>query len=161
MNKNSRRVNSKGKFVVPTKEEIKRDREHYMTQRLAEIVQDGDKLIQMMLNLNYKEEVIKFREHQLGIDRKTMLQTNLKNIKEQFNGTTKPEPMLIAEYHADIFTYKVQIREFERLKEKFVKEYQFTDDMVKNVLQGQFDWFEYSRLKKEEMTDGIDKKDNN
>ena len=132
----------KGKFVVPTKEEIFNDRKDYISRKKAEIIRDGDNLVRMMLNLNLQETVIETKMNQLGVDINGEKVSDIV-IKELTNGMIKPLNMLKAELSIAVYNYKSQIREFDKLKQKFVTEYNFNPTDVKKILEDTFDWVKW------------------
>lgn len=139
-------MRQRGKFVVPTAAEMLEDRRQFVDSKVREIVVEHDRLAQMMLHLNVIESTITFRLNQLGLD------TELKkidgksiNITEQFNGAIKSEQMMIAETNLMLYTYKAQVREIERLKEKFVSEYKFSPEDVTKIVKGEFNISQWAK----------------
>ena len=150
--KGGKRRTSKGKFVVPTPEEIINDRSQHIDNTIQETVIDGDKLKKSMLNINYHEALIKFRQQQLGYNDK-FEQTEMLDIREQYDGATKTEELLRAELDVDLYNYRTQIREFEKLKDKFVIKYKFSKEQVEQVLKDSFNWSDWTKKTKVEKLD--------
>lgn len=134
----------RAKFTVPTEEEIKHDRNDFMTQRIAQIIQEGNSLAGIQYKITIEEEAIKFRMHQLGID-DDWKQTGKVNIQETFEGAPKPESMLRAELNHEVYVYKESIMRYEKLKDKFITEYKFTVEDVEKIVFGGFDWTNWQK----------------
>lgn len=144
--KGGRRKDGRGKFVIPTPQEQANDRAHYLDSVIQQTVVDGDKMLQMMLNINYRAILIEFRRTQLGLD-KDYNDSGKIVITEQFNSTLKPADLLRSELDLDLFVYKTQIREFENLKDKFVKQYKFSSADINSILKGYFNWSDWANTK--------------
>lgn len=155
--KGSRRKSKKGKFIVPTVEEMNQDRHDYMEQRKSMIIKDGDGMLSQRLNINYRETLINFRREQLGMDTEFKIVNDV-NIQEHHEGALKSVEMLTVELDIDLYIYKTQIREYERMKEKFVKEYKFSTIDIQLILQGTFDWITWGK-KDDKLKDTNNSKD--
>lgn len=143
--KGGKRVRSNAQAVHPEPGEIKKEMRRKFDIKVAETIQDAETMCNMLYSMKEMEEVIDFRRKQLNLDEDwELISDGEVNVKELFEGTTKPASMLKAQLKRNLFQYKSQVRQFERMKEKFEKEYNFTPEDIVSILDMSFDWNEWA-----------------
>jgi len=136
----------RGKFVVPTASELMEDRKQFIDHKTREIIMAADNMTQMICNLDILEAIILMRRGQLNMDEKfENPQCETVKITELFNGAVKSVEMLKAELRLNLYTYRANVRELERMKEMFVLKYEFTPEQVESVMKGTFDIVKWAK----------------
>lgn len=130
----TRRVRSSGGFVVPTHQELLDDKRKSLDGETIIAIQESDKLKYMMYNLRLIESIIKSRTDQ--VENYDKLKDNQ---IEKFEGITKTKEILKCDLDLDIYRFNTQLREFHRLRDKFIEYYKFTEDQLSSLLKGDFD----------------------
>ena len=141
MVKNGKRVTKKGKFVVPTVEEQARDRKQYLESKEIEMIQDADNLRHMWLTLLYQDLKLQWRMDQLenAIEKNNETEGVNDYSYEAEYGMFKPVDLVKAEIDIATNIYNTQLREYTHLRDKFFKEYGFTEDEINTVLENKID----------------------
>jgi len=140
-----KRINTKkaGFNKYSVKEMIK-DRKIYIESITNQAIQEAFTLQQAMCQLFNLDQVIKFRQIQLKSE----------NIQETFNGAKMPDYLLESELElTKVERYRL-FKGYTKLREKFVKEYDISDqDVIDHVLKGTFDFVKWQqdRIMKETL----------
>lgn len=132
VSKNKTKV--KGNFKTYTKEESVADRIQYIESLTTELIKDSFTIQEYLAELNYLDSIIDFRDTQL----------KAKHVMELFEGTIKTERILISELSKDKLLWNKLFHGYSKLREKLVKVYNLTDNIITNeILEGKFNFTEW------------------
>lgn len=136
----------KAKWVIPTKDEVEKDRKEHIEMRTVTIIKESDVMVSQLRNLQYHKAVIQYRQMMF---KKHESDTEKYIFLEDFDGRRVIRPVLLTEQAISYFAHHTILRDYTRLREKFEKVYEFTEEEVLKILNQEFDFVDWQKRKVE------------